>query len=112
MRTKSNLITRVPLKGLCQADFEKVKAIDPRYLKFLDRSSEKSWHQIRREIKPYIITTNVYEKDLTYMTKTKTEAVKEFRKRNHSAIKITKIIVEYENRSKELAVYKSKKVQA
>ena len=46
------------------------------------------------------------------MVKTKAEAVKAFHKHNTSNIKITKIVVEYENRSKELAVYKSKKVQA
>ena len=108
IRAKSNLITRVPLQGLCEEDFEKVKSIDSRYTQLLERCSEKSYHSLRKEIKPYIFTLEA-EETFTALAKTKTEAIQLLKKQTPKPV-ITRIVVEYETFSKKLVVPKSRTI--
>lgn len=102
-RDKSQLITKVPFYALSREDKEKVKQIDARYSTLCSKYDALSWQQLRRRIKPYTIFT--IDTKITIMTETKKVAIamSGFKPRN-----ITKITVEYEDRTEELTLPKSK----
>lgn len=110
---KPGLITTVPLVslGISKADRQKVIDLDPRYHDLIQMDSEKSWHDIRREIKPYVFTMSSGEQ-FTIMDKTKVGAleklIKLLDKQDCRNPRITKVEVEYETWTRELVVPKIK----
>lgn len=102
-RNKSQLLTEVPFNALNKEDREKVKAIDSRYSNLLQMIENKSWKQVRRLIKPYVIYTS--DSKITIMAGTKKNAIKMsgFKPRD-----ITKITVEYADHIEELKLNVSK----
>ena len=103
-RDKSQLIIKVPFYALSKEDKEKVKQIDARYSTLCSKCDGLSWQQLRRKIKPY--TVFVSDSSITIMTGTKKNAVamSGFKPKD-----ITKIIVEYVDRTEELTLPKTAK---
>lgn len=103
-RDKSQLIIKVPFYALSREDKEKVKQIDARYSTLCSKCDGLSWQQLRRKIKPYTIF--VTDSSITIMTGTKKNAVamSGFKPKD-----ITKIIVEYVDRTEELTLPKTAK---
>ena len=96
-RKKSALITRVPLMSLSPGDFKKVQEINLAYAGILSEVDERSYHEIRQEIKPYIFTFEGGQ-DVTLLAKTKPEAIEKFTKMTYIIESVVKIEVEYEDR--------------
>jgi acylphosphatase len=108
---KPGLITTAPLMSLCKLDYQKVIDSDSRYTGLIPKDSEKSWHDVRREIKPYVFTMSSGEK-ITVMDSTKTNAIEKLikilDKQDNRNPRITKVEVEYETWTGELVVPKIK----
>ena len=103
-RDKSQLITKVPFYALSREDKDKVRQIDTRYSTLCSKYDALSWLQLRRRIKPYTIF--VTDSKTTIMSETKKNAVamSGFRPKD-----ITKITVEYADRTEELTLPKTAK---
>jgi uncharacterized protein YihD (DUF1040 family) len=106
---KSGLITRVPLNSLCSEDFKKVTNIDKRYTELLQKTDEKSFHEIRREIKPYIFKMKDGNQ-ITIMTNTRKGAEKAFKTAGHKMKEVQTLAVEYENMTRILSLRLEQKI--
>lgn len=108
MRNKSNLITKVPLMWLNNTEISKMQKENPDYCNTIaiNRREEKSFHDIRKELKLYVVTT---DKQYKILAANKKEAIAKLKQdEGVQAKEITRMQVIYEDYTKELKINKRK----
>ena len=96
MRLKTNLLIKTPFQMLTAEDKIKVKNIDPRYSKHLETSPEKSFFQLKKEIRPYIVTTREINTDMiVILAKTKKEMWRQLHKETRKQVILIQVETEH-----------------